>query len=128
LRLLLDTHALLWSVLDAPELSRRAREALANPGNDVLVSAVSIFEITLKHRLGKLRQAAPFALHHDRMLADLAWEPLPVSFAHASLAGFLDIPHKDPFDRLLVAQARLERVPLVSNEALFDGFGVERLW
>jgi PIN domain nuclease of toxin-antitoxin system len=128
LRLLLDTHALLWSVLDAPALSRAARAALADEDNQILISAVSIFEITLKHRLRKLHQAAPFVLHHERLLAELEWQPLPVGMAHASLAGSMNIPHKDPFDRLLIAQARVERVPLVSNEASFDAFGVERIW
>lgn len=128
MRLLLDTHALLWSVLADPHLSGTARAALADPGAEILISAVSIFEITLKHRLGKLQQAGPFARHHDRMLADLDWLPLPVSMEHAALAGSLDIPHKDPFDRLLIAQARVERVPIVSHETLFDAFGVERIW
>jgi len=128
LRLLLDTHALLWSVLDHPHLSAAAKAALADSGNDILISVVSIFEITLKHRLRKLDQAGPFARHHQRMLADLAWTPLPVGMEHASLAGLMDHPHKDPFDRLLIAQARIERVPIVSNETLFDGFGVERIW
>ena len=128
MRLLLDTHALLWSVLDDAHLSRAARSAIASDSTEILISAVSIFEITLKHRLGKLRQATPFARHHQRMMAELEWSALPVSMDHASLAGSLDIPHKDPFDRLLIAQARIERVPIVSNETLFDAFGVERIW
>jgi PIN domain nuclease of toxin-antitoxin system len=128
LRLLLDTHALLWAVLDDPKLSRAARAALSDGRNEILISAVSIFEITLKHRLGKLSQADAFVRHHMRVLAELAWTPISVSFEHASLAGSLDIPHKDPFDRLLIAQARIARVPIVSNEAAFDAFGVERIW
>ena len=128
MKLLLDTHALLWSVLDDPHLSPVARTALADPKKVVLISAVSIFEITLKHRLGKLDKAGPFARHHKQMLADLEWVPLAVEMEHASLAGSLDIPHKDPFDRLLIAQAQIERVPIVSNETVFDGFGVDRIW
>lgn len=128
MKLLLDTHVLLWSVLDDPRLSRAARSALSDPDNKILISAVSIFEITLKHHIGKLRRAGPFALHHKRMLADLDWVPLPVSMEHAALAGSLDIAHKDPFDRLLIAQARIEGVPIVSIEKMFDAFGVERIW
>lgn len=128
MRLLLDTHALLWTVLGSPKLAAKARAALADPGAEIFISAVSIFEITLKHRLGKLAEASPFVEGHERMLADLSWTPLGISFDHAALAGALDVPHKDPFDRLLIAQARIERVPLVSNEALFDGFGIERIW
>lgn len=128
MKLLLDTHALLWSLLDSPRLSAPARSALGDKGNEVLISAVSIFEITLKHHLGKLSEAASFILQHEQMLADLDWAPLPISLKHAALAGALDIPHRDPFDRLLIAQARIEQVPIVSNEKIFDSFAVERVW
>jgi PIN domain nuclease of toxin-antitoxin system len=128
LRLLLDTHALLWTFLDSPRLSAAARDAIASEATENFVSAVSAMELTTKYRLGKLDEAAPFMRSGRLDLSGLAFTPLPVSLEHAELAGSLDIPHKDPFDRLLIAQARIERLPLVSNEALFDGFGVERLW
>lgn len=128
MRLLLDTHALLWAVLDHPRLSPPARSALQDPSNDVFVSAVSIYEITSKHRLRKLDEAEPFVRLHRQMLADASWTPLPISNDHAALAGTLDIPHRDPFDRLLIAQSISERIPLVSNEAVFDSYGVDRLW
>ncbi len=85
-------------------------------------------EIALKHRLGKLPEAARHVANWNALFATLAAVPLPVSVEHGALAGSLDIPHKDPFDRLLIAQARIERAALVSNEALFDAFGVERIW
>jgi PIN domain nuclease of toxin-antitoxin system len=128
LRLLLDTHALLWVLLDSPLLSSAAREAIAAEENELLISAVTAMEVATKYRLGKLDQAAPFMRGGRADFSGFEWTPLPVSFEHASLAGSLDIPHKDPFDRLLIAQARIEGVPLVSNEAVFDGFGVERIW
>lgn len=128
MRLLLDTHALLWAFLESPRLSPAARAALVSPANEMLVSAVSAMEITLKHRLGKLAEAAPFIRDGRLAIEHLNYVPLPVSLDHASLAGSLDIPHKDPFDRLLIAQARIERVPIVSNEKSFDAFGVERIW
>lgn len=128
MRLLLDTHALLWGVLDDPRLSSAARAALLDTDNEIIVSAVSICEVALKFRLGKLDEAGPFVSLHRQMLAEASWSPLAVTHDHASLAGSLDIPHKDPFDRLLIAQSIVERVPLVSNEAMFDGFGVERIW
>lgn len=128
MRLLLDTHAVLWSVADSPRLSPAARAALSEAGVEPLLSAVSLFEITLKHWLGKLPEAGPFVRHHEQVLAGRSWTPLPLTLAHASAAGAVDHPHKDPFDRLLIAQARIERVPIVSNEALFDSFGVERIW
>lgn len=128
LRLLLDTHTLLWAFLESPRLSAAARDAVSNEDNELLISAVTAMELTTKYRLGKLDQAAPFMRDGAVDLSGLAWTPLPVTFEHACLAGSLDIPHKDPFDRLLVAQARIERVPIVSNESVFDRFGVERVW
>jgi PIN domain nuclease of toxin-antitoxin system len=128
LRILLDTHALLWAFLDSPRLSATARAAIASAENEKLVSAASAMEVTLKHRRGKLDEAAPFVRDGHMVLEGLDFIPLPISLDHASLAGAMDVPHKDPFDRLLIAQARIERVPLVSNETLFDGFGIERLW
>lgn len=128
MRLLLDTHALLWVFLDSPRLSKAAREAIVSEETEKLVSAVSAMEITLKHRRGKLDEAAPFVCEGRLVLDGLQFTPLPISMDHAALAGSLDIAHKDPFDRLLIAQALVEGVPLVSNERLFDAFGVERIW
>ncbi|MEA3062487.1 MAG: hypothetical protein QOJ94_2268 [Sphingomonadales bacterium] len=126
MRLLLDTHALIWWVEDSPRLSEAARAAIA--GNEVLVSAASAWEVTTKFRLGKLPSAERMARAFAAEVAAEGFNPLPVTLDHAALAGTLDIPHKDPFDRLLIAQARIERLPLASNETLFDGFGVERIW
>lgn len=128
MRLLLDKHALLWALDGNPKLSAAAREAIGNPSNELLISAVSGFEITTKYRIGKLPEFAAIAREFPAMLLDLEHSILPITMDHAALAGSLDIAHKDPFDRLLIAQARVERVPIVSNERMFDAFGVERLW
>jgi PIN domain nuclease of toxin-antitoxin system len=128
LRLLLDTHALLWTLDNNRKLSAAARAALADPANELLISSVSGFEITTKYRIGKLPEFAAIARDFPAILAKLDHSPLAVTMAHAALAGTLDHPHGDPFDRLLIAQARIERVPIVSNEAVFDAFGVERIW
>lgn len=128
MRVLLDTHALLWALENNPKLSRIAAAAVRDPANDLLVSAVSIMEIALKHRLGKLPEAAQFVADWHATFAGLAAIPLAITVEHAAMAGSLDIAHKDPFDRLLIAQALVERVPLVSNEVMFDGFGVTRIW
>ncbi|HEX8126590.1 MAG TPA: type II toxin-antitoxin system VapC family toxin [Allosphingosinicella sp.] len=128
MKLLLDTHALLWALLDSERLSAAARESIAAESNELLISAVSAMELTTKFRLGKLGQAAPFMRDGWIGLRDLDWTPLPISFEHASVGGSLQIAHKDPFDRLLIAQALTERVPIVSNESVFDEFGVERIW
>ncbi|WP_324749350.1 type II toxin-antitoxin system VapC family toxin [Sphingomonas sp. LY54] len=128
MRLLLDTHALLWALEASPKLSPKATQAIAESDDGILVSAASIMEIALKHRLGKLPDAARLVANWQVVFGNLAAEPLSVSVEHAALAGSLDIPHKDPFDRLLIAQARIEGVPIVSNEKLFDAFGVARIW
>ncbi len=98
------------------------------PDAERLVSAVSAFEICLKFNLGKLPGSAALAEAFAETIAAIDCTPLPISLAHAAAAGKLDLSHKDPFDRLLIAQARIEQVPIVSNEALFDAFGVERIW
>lgn len=128
MRLLLDTHTLLWVLEGNLRLSRRVADLLRAEDTEKLVSAVSAFEICLKFRLGKLPGSAALAKAFQATIAEIDCTPLPISLAHAELAGSLEIPHKDPFDRLLIAQARIERVPIVSNEGLFDAFGVSRIW
>lgn len=128
MRLLLDTHAFLWWLGDDPALSAAADAAIADPANSVHVSAASAWEITTKHRLGKLPGAALVAADVAAQIAAEGFVALPVTVAHAQQAGALAGAHKDPFDRMLIAQALLEGMALVSNEAVFDPFGVQRLW
>ncbi|MEO5972155.1 MAG: type II toxin-antitoxin system VapC family toxin [Sphingomicrobium sp.] len=128
MRVLLDSHALIWALGDDPALGRQARDVLADQEVEKLVSGASAMEIMIKYRKGRLPQAEALARDFKGVLGQLDCVPLAISFDHSLLAGALDIPHKDPFDRLLIAQARVERVPIVSNETLFDAFGVERIW
>ena len=128
MRLLLDTHALIWFFEGNARLSRRARQEIEVGGAEVYVSAVSAFEITIKYRSGKLPNVAVLAENFVPLMGEYGFEDLPISLRHAQAAGLLPTPHKDPFDRLLIAQARLEALTLVSNEARFDAFGVARLW
>ena len=128
MRLLLDTHALLWWFAGSPALSPAARSAIADEDNNILVSAVSAMEIATKHRMGKLPQAEGLVAGFEAMIADQDFAPLDLKIAHALLAGRLPIAHKDPFDRLLIAQALAEGLPLVSNETIFDEAGITRIW
>lgn len=128
LRLLLDTHALIWWLAGDEALSRRAREAIADEDNAVAVSAASAMEVATKFRIGKLPDAALLAQDFEAIIAEQGFAELAISVHHARLAGEMNIAHKDPFDRLLIAQAQAEDMVLVSNEALFDGFAVKRLW
>lgn len=128
MRLLLDTHALIWWLAGDEALSRRAREAIADEVNEIAVSAASAMEIATKFRIGKLPGAALLAQSLEEIIAEQGFGELPISVHHARLAGEMNIAHKDPFDRLLIAQAQVEDMVLVSNEAMFDGFAVKRLW
>jgi PIN domain nuclease of toxin-antitoxin system len=127
-RLLLDTHALLWWLAGDERLSEGARAAVADAANEVYVSAASAWEVTTKHRLGKLPGAGPLAVDFAREVTRQGFVPLPITLPHGQDAGALPGPHRDPFDRMLVAQARREHMALVSNETAFDGYGVARLW
>lgn len=126
MRLLLDTHALLWWVEDHPKLSRRAEQAIGE--GQIFVSAVSAMEICTKHRIGKLPSAALLAERFEQEVLAEGFEILELRASHARMAGNFPDPLKDPFDRMLIAQALLEGLVLVSNERLFDRFGVQRLW
>jgi len=123
-RLLVDTDALLWWLTDDPRLSEKAREALADPANDVLVSTASVWEIAIKRALGKL--SAPDDLPDHIVAQGFSW--LPVGAEHAWHVRDLPPHHRDPFDRLLVAQALSERLPIVSADARFGAYGVETRW
>jgi PIN domain nuclease of toxin-antitoxin system len=123
-RVLIDTHALLWWLTDDAALSTTARETLADPGGEPLVSAASAWEIAIKRSLGKL--TAPDDL--PRRIAEEGFAWLPVTAAHAWQVGDLPQHHRDPFDRLLVAQAIIERLPIVSADARFNEYGVDVRW
>jgi PIN domain nuclease of toxin-antitoxin system len=128
LRFLLDTHTLLW-VSTAPEfLSDRANEFLSEVNQDFFVSAVSSFELATKHRLGKLRQAERLLLDFEKQIEAAGFHLLPISSLHGRTAGAYEQAHKDPFDRILVAQAKLESLVLLSADTQLDTFGVERAW
>jgi PIN domain nuclease of toxin-antitoxin system len=123
-RLLVDTNALLWWLADDPALSGAARDCIADPANEPLVSAASVWEIAIKRSLGKL--TVPDDLP-DRIAGEgFAW--LPVSSPHAWQVRALPMHHRDPFDRLLVAQALYERLPIVSADAHLSPYGVDVRW
>ncbi len=126
--LLLDTHALLWWAFGDERLPRSARTVLENRANVVFVSAVSAVEVTTKHRIGKLPQAEALARDFSAEIDRMGFRALPISVEEAALAGRMEGEHRDPFDRFLIAQGLLNNLTLVSNERLFDSFGVARLW
>lgn len=128
MRLLLDTHALLWWLAGDAQLPVRARRAIADDRNEVLVSAASAWEVATKHRLGKLPGAGPLAVDFAREVQSRGFTPLAITPEQAQSAGALPGPHRDPFDRMLIAQARDERLAVVSNDTVFDDYAVPRVW
>ena len=128
MRLLLDTHAFIWWSSDSARLSQPAHHLIADESNDVLVSAASAWEIATKHRLGKLSDAEAIALDIPGYIARQDFEELSVTVADGVRAGELPGPLRDPFDRMLIAQALGHDLIVVSNETLFDRYGVRRLW
>ncbi len=128
MRLLLDTHAFLWWLSGDDALSTAARSAIADENNGIFISAASVWEIATKHRIGKLPGVAALISNLDGAIAAQGFTGLPISLRHGQTAGALPGPHRDPFDRMLIAQAMLEDLVLVSNEQPFDAYGVRRLW
>ncbi len=128
MKVLLDTHAVLLWVLGNPRLSKAASEILSHRDTAVVVSAISGHEIATKHRLGKLPVPARLAESLDDIVVENGWQSLPLTMAHAQLAGRLHGAHRDPFDRMLAAQALIEDVALVTNDPAFQAFGVKLVW
>ena len=128
MRSLIDTHAWLWWLAGNRRLSGAARGVIDDPDNSVLVSAASAWEITTKHRLGKLPGAVVVAGDVMAAVADHGFEPLAIEVAHAERAGRLPGSLRDPVDRMLIAQSLALDLPLLSNESLFDRYGVGRIW
>ena len=126
--MLLDTHALLWWLSDDPALTRRARKIIAETKNTLIVSAASAWEIAIKVRLGKLSPAADLAADFSGLIEREGFQSLAISAEHGIRAGLLLGPHKDLSDRMLIAQAQAENIPIISNEASFGSYGVRRLW
>lgn len=127
MKLLLDTHALLWWATQHPGLSAKAKRAIAREETEVFVSAASAWEIATKVRIGKLEWPAT-AGSVTTYVFEQGFRALPVSLEHAEQAGRLQIAHRDPFDRVLIAQAQIEDMWLASNEELFGQAGVRRYW
>ncbi len=127
MKLLLDTHAAIWA-LDSPErLGRRGRQLVADPTNEVLISAIVPWEIAIKMNSGKM---APHVLATDflQVLKEVEFTFIEIHPLHAIRSGLLPFHHRDPFDRLLAAQSLELAVPLISKDTIFDRYGVERIW
>jgi PIN domain nuclease of toxin-antitoxin system len=128
MRFLLDTHAFIWAVSEPDRLSRTAHELIAENANELVVSACSAWEIATKHRIGKLPDAGPLLDGWADALRRLRADAVPIEHAHALHAGRYQVTHRDPFDRLLAAQAELDAIPLITKDAAFAAFPVTTIW
>lgn len=128
MRYLLDAHTLLWSQDDTSRLSAAATAMLTDAAHDRLVSIATVWEIGIKVAIGKLPLSKPFRAWIDTAIADLAASVLPITLDHIERQSQLEFHHRDPFDRLLIAQALVEGIPLISSDAQFDAYGVKRIW
>lgn len=128
MRVLLDTHTLIWAVDSPSTLGTDARTALDDKGNELLLSAASIWELAIKIGLGKLRLSLPFLQWMSQAMADLELTVLPINVGYADVLTTLPHFHRDPFDRLIIAQAMVEQVPVISRDPAFDAYPITRLW
>ena len=128
MRLLLDTHAFLWFVLDDPQLTAQADALISDPNNDVEISPASYWEIAIKVSIGKYSLPEPYDVFICREIATNDFRVLHIEPKHTALVSEMPFHHKDPFDRLLVAQAKVEGLPIVSGDTALDAYGIARLW
>ncbi len=129
MRLLLDTHALIWVLGHADRVPQTATALLDDPANELLVSAVTAFEIATKYRIGKLPEAERVVMLYNDLLSSIGATELPVTSHHGLIAGQLTWDHRDPFDRLLAAQSISEGLPLVTSDPVFSSLGgVRTIW
>lgn len=125
---LLDTHSFLWWVADSAKLSVTVRELIADTDNRCFLSLASSWEIAIKCSIGKLRLAMPVREFIPRHVAVNQFRQLPITFKQVSLVETLPFHHRDPFDRLLIVQAMVENLVILSGDAVFDHYEVRRLW
>jgi PIN domain nuclease of toxin-antitoxin system len=128
MRVLFDSHAFVWFLAGDKRFSRRARDVVIADDTVACVSAVTAWEIANKVRLGKWPEAATLAASLGDMIDEHGFEPIPITVEQARVAGFLGGVHRDPFDRMLAAQAQIERMPLVTADPSFQSFGTQVLW
>lgn len=128
MRYLLDTHALIWFLGGRPELSEHARQLIEDSNNELLVSIASLWEMAIKSSIGKLTLERPFDKLFPAQLDQNSIDVLPITLDHLNAVCDLPFHHRDPFDRLIVAQALVEHIPVLSVEMVFDSYQVKREW
>jgi PIN domain nuclease of toxin-antitoxin system len=128
MRLLLDTHTFIWFVTDNPRLSLTAKALIEDEYNEKLLSIASIWEMAIKHSLGKLNFELPFMVFIEQQMLQNSMSLLNVQISHLNVVANLSLHHRDPFDRLIIAQAMVEQIPIVGVDKVLDSYSVQRLW
>ena len=128
MKLLLDTHAFLWYALDDTNLSATAEALIDDPANDKFISPAVYWELAIKISVGKYTLVQPYEDFLKRGIDGNGFIILPIEWRHTARLTNMPFHHRDPFDRLMIAQALVEQMSVVSNDAIFDNYGVQRLW
>lgn len=125
---LLDTHAFLWFINDDPSLSASAKSLIEDPESTIYLSVASVWEMAIKLSLGKLEMPSPFTDFIDDQLRENTITLLDIKTSHTGVVATLPFHHRDPFDRLIIAQSKSEDIPIIGRDAIFDEYGIKRLW
>lgn len=128
MKLLLDSHALLWWLAGHPKLSEKATQAIADANNQAFVSVASLWEMSVKHAAGKLTEYAALGQHADVVVQQQGFILVPIFYSHAHAAANLPMHHRDPFDRLLIGTAQVEAMSLVSKDEIFEKYTMQIIW
>jgi PIN domain nuclease of toxin-antitoxin system len=127
MRLLLDTHTFIWFVIDSPQLSLVAKNLIEDESNEKWLSVASVWEMAIKSSIGKLRFEQPVQVFVEQQMQQNSMDLLPIEMSHLALVETLPLHHRDPFDRLLLAQAKVKDMPIVGLDGVFDAYAVQRL-
>ena len=125
---LLDTHTFLWFISDDSSLSDTAKNIIQSPDNDIYLSAASVWEMAIKVSLDKLDMPSPFAEFIDEQLEENSFKLLPIKTVHTGIVSTLEFHHRDPFDRLIIAQSKHEDFPIIGKDQIFDAYGINQIW
>jgi PIN domain nuclease of toxin-antitoxin system len=128
MNILVDTHSFLWFIAGSSQLSSRARSLIEDPANQPFLSVASLWEMAIKVSLGRLSIGPPFEAFITQQLELNGVELLPIQARHVAVVATLPFHHRDPFDRLLIAQAQVEQMPLLGVDSAFDAYAITRLW
>ncbi|WP_256555918.1 type II toxin-antitoxin system VapC family toxin [Oscillatoria sp. HE19RPO] len=128
MRLLLDTHTFIWFVMGDPRIRPDLQDRIADENNQKLLSKASVWEVAIKQSIGKLNFARPFRDVIEQQLVTNGIDLLDISLAHIEIVSSLPLHHRDPFDRLIIAQGIVEQIPIISADAIFDAYPIQRIW